>query len=115
MMFDLDKLPYDAYCKLLSTHKNYLTPFTPSTMENDLKSGKANRLVFWYPDYILILYDLADKGINYKDYLEGLNLNNYWIFVDLFTDTSKKLDKILNEQFNNNILDEKKIKNGKLK
>jgi hypothetical protein len=115
MMFDLDKLPYDAYCKLLTTHKLYLKPFTPSTMENDLKTGNANALVFWYPDYVLKLYDLADLGISYKDYFENLNAKNYWIFTDLFADTSKKLDRLINTQLNNNILDEKKIKNGKLK
>lgn len=114
-MFDLNQIPWDAYCKLLSTHKSYLKEFTPTNYIDDLRTGNANCLVYWYPDYSLTLFEMASNGMNYKQFFDDLNPKNYWLFVDLFQDTVKKLDTLKDKKFNNTILDEIRIKNGKLK
>lgn len=114
-MFPLGEIPYDAYSKLLTTHRSYLKPFVPSRMEEDLKSGEANALVYWYPNYILSLYDLASEGIPFEHYFRPINIQNYWLFIDLFVDTAKKLDKLTNNKIKDNILGESRIINGKLK
>jgi hypothetical protein len=114
-MFPLNELPYDAYSKLLTTHKSYLKPFVPTKMSDDLKSGDANALVYWYPVYIITLYNLSMQGISFEEYLNSFNERNYWVFIDLFADTTKKLDKLVEKKLNENILGETGIIKGRLK
>jgi hypothetical protein len=114
-MFPLGELPYDAFSKLLTTHKSYLKPFEPTTMDEDLKTGKANALVYWYPVYIITLYNLTMQGISFESYLDSFNERNYLVFIDLFASTTKKLDKLLEKKLNENILGETGIIKGKLK
>ena len=114
-MFPLNELPYDAYSKLLSTHRSYLKPFIPTKMDEDIKTGEANALVYWYPVYIITLYNLALQGIPFEEYLNSFNARNYWVFIDLFADTTKKLDKLVEKKLNDNVLGETRIIQGKLK
>jgi hypothetical protein len=114
-MFPLNELPYDAYSKLLSTHRSYLKPFIPTKMDEDIRTGEANALVYWYPVYIITLYNLALQGIPFEDYLNSFNARNYWVFIDLFADTTKKLDKLVEKKLNDNVLGETRIIQGKLK
>jgi hypothetical protein len=114
-MFPLNELPYDAYSKLLSTHRSYLKPFIPTKMDEDIKTGEANALVYWYPVYIITLYNLALQGIPFEEYLNSFNARNYWVFIDLFAETTKKLDKLVEKKLNDNVLGETRILQGKLK
>lgn len=114
-MFPLNELPYDAYSKLLSTHRSYLKPFIPTKMDEDIKTGEANALVYWYPVYIITLYNLALQGIPFEEYLNSFNARNYWVFIDLFADTTKKLDRLVEKKLNDNVLGETRIIQGKLK
>lgn len=114
-MFPLNELPYDAFSKLLTTHRSCLKPFVPSNYQDDLKTGNANALVYWYPVYIITLYDIALQGESYKVYLQSFNPKNYWLFLDLFVDTAKKLDRLTDNKLNNNILGETRITKKKLK
>ena len=114
-MFPMGELPYDAYSKLLSTHRSYLKPFIPTKMDEDIRTGEANALVYWYPVYIITLYNLALQGIPFEDYLNSFNARNYWVFIDLFAETTKKLDKLVEKKLNDNVLGETRIIQGKLK
>lgn len=114
-MFPLGELPYDAYSKLLTTHKSYLKPFIPTKMDEDIRTGEANALIYWYPVYIITLYNLALQGIPFEEYLNSFNPRNYWVFIDLFADTTKKLDKLVEKKLNDNVLGETRIVQGKLK
>jgi hypothetical protein len=114
-MFPLSEIPYEAYARLLDTHRSYLKPFIPNTLVSDLKLGKANRLIYWYPRYILDLYDLANKGLDYLAYLDSFHETNSWYFKDVFRETCEKLDKIKDKKLNENILGEIRIKNGSIK
>lgn len=114
-MFPLNELPYDAYSKLLSTHRSYLKPFIPTKMDEDIRTGEANALVYWYPVYIITLYNLALQGIPFEEYLNSFNARNYWVFIDLFAETTKKLDKLVEKKLNDNVLGETRIIQGKLK
>jgi hypothetical protein len=114
-MFPLNEIPFDAYSKLLTTHKSYLKPFVPTNMNDDLRTGQANAMVYWYPVYIVNLYSLALQDEHYQPYLESFNPKNYWLFVDIFADTAKKLDKLLYTKLNNNYLDETRITKKRLK
>jgi hypothetical protein len=115
MIFPLDQLPYDAYVKLLDTHKSYLKEFEPTNLEDDLRTGMANAMVYWYPVYAPMLYELASKKVHYKDFFDQYSFLDYWLFTDIFSDTAKKLDKLLSKSLNETILGETKIINGKLK
>ena len=108
-MFPLMEIPFDAYSKLLDSHKKYLVPFIPSKMEDDLMTGTYNTMVYWYPRYVLKLYDLAYEGLDFKIYLDALNTKNYFIFVELFSDTTKKLEKLAKKNVKLNHLGEIKI------
>ena len=114
MNFPLSELPYDAFVRL-ANYPRYLKPFEPTNPEEDLRTGKINRLIYWYPVYVSTLYALAEKGVHYKDYLDNLHGSNYWHFVDLFRNTAKLLDTLLEKSLNKNNLDEIKIKNKKVK
>lgn len=114
-MFPLNELPFDAYSKLLGTHKSMLKTFVPTNMHEDLKTGEANRLIYWYPRYVITLYDLALQGEPYETYLESFNPRNYWIFADIFAETTRKLDRLLYKKLNINERDETRIINKKLK
>jgi hypothetical protein len=114
-MFPLGELPYDAYSKLLTSHKSYLKPFVPTMMSEDLKTGNANALVYWYPVYVLTLYNLALQGIPFEVYFNSFNARNYWVFIDIFADTAKKLDKLIEKKLNENVLGETGIIKGRLK
>lgn len=84
-------------------------------MSEDLKTGDANALVYWYPVYVLTLYNLALQGIPFEEYFNSFNARNYWIFIDIFADTTKKLDKLIEKKLNENVLGETGIIKGRLK
>jgi hypothetical protein len=113
-MFPLMEVPFDAYCLLLDSYSKQLEQFVPSTMEDDLKSGKLNAMVYWYPRLVLKLYNFAYEGLDFRGYLDVLNPQNVYLFEEIFKETVKKLDKLREKRFNNNHLDEIQVKNGKL-
>jgi len=113
-MFPLMEVPFDAYCLLLDFYANHLEHFVPSTMEEDLKNGRLNAMVYWYPRLVQTLYALSYEGHDFRGYLEALNSQNVYLFEEIFKDTVKKLDKLREKRLNNNHLDEIQVKNGKL-
>lgn len=106
--------PYDAFCRLLSDYKKFMVDFTPTNRDDDLRSGLPSRLMYWYPHYILSLYDCARQGIDFRVYLDSFHPYNKNYFEAVFVETTKTLDKLL-EGHKTNFLDEYIIKNGKLK
>jgi hypothetical protein len=113
-MFPTMELPFDAYCFLLDKCIGEVKPFTPTTLEQDLQSGKLNAMVYWYPKLVLNLYSFAYEGLDFRGYLEALNEQNVYLFEQIFKDTCKKLDALREKKLNNNHLDEIIVKNGKL-
>ena len=115
-IYPLELLPFDTYHKVLTVYRAYMNPkFAPTTMEDDLRAGTASALIYWYPQYSIILYDCVLKGIDYQTYFEQFNTKNYWYFREIFNSTAKKLDNLLEKKLNNNILDETRIINSKLR
>lgn len=113
-MFPLMEVPFDAYCLLLDFYHKQLEPFVPSKMEEDLKSGKLNAIVYWYPRLVLKLYDFSYEGLDFRGYLDVLNEQNVYLFEEIFKETTKKLDKLREKRSNENHLAEVQIKNGKI-
>jgi hypothetical protein len=108
------QIPFDAYCFLLDKYVRELHPFTPETLENDLKSGKLNAIIYWYPRLVLKLYCFAYEGLDFRGYLEVLNQQNVYFFEEIFKDTCKKLDALREKKLNSNHFGEIIVKNGKL-
>ena len=115
MIFPINELPIDAYIRIMERPDAFLVPFKPTTMEKDLKKGTPNVLIYWFPLLSEKLYDLAYNKKNYVDYLGKLNVNTYYWFDVLFKETHKKLDLIRFGVFNENVLKEVVIKEGKIK
>jgi hypothetical protein len=115
-VYPLELLPFDAFHKVMTVYRTYLDPeFIPTTMEHDLKHHSAQAIVYWYPQYSIILFELALEGKNYHDWFDQFNTKNYWYFTNIFLWTSKKLDNLLEKKLNKSILDETRIINEKLK
>lgn len=114
-MYPLMEIPFDAYCKLLDLYKANLDQFVPSTMEEDLRVGRLNRLVYWYPRLVLKLYDLAYEGEEFREYLKSLNERNVYFFEDIFAETTKKLDVLREKHVKKNHMDEILVKDGRIK
>lgn len=113
-MFPLMEIPFDAYCKLLDIYRDSLTHFVPSKMEEDLKLGKINVMVYWYPRLVQILYNFAYEGLDFRGYLDTLNEHNSYLFEEIFTETTKKLDTLRDKKIKLNHHEEILIKNGKI-
>jgi len=107
--YPIKELPFDAYSRFLSHYSRHIDRFTPKTMEEDLKLGKINRLFFWYPNYVLELYRLADEGEDFLAYLDSYHKDNSWYFRNIFRDTFIKLDRIKNRKIKSTQLNEVKI------
>lgn len=115
-VYPLELLPFDAFHKVMSVYQMHLDPsFVPNTMEQDLKDHPAQAIVYWFPHYSIILFELATEGKNYQDWFDQFNTKNYWYFINIFKWTSKKLDSLIEKKLNSSILDETRIINGKLK
>lgn len=114
-MFPVNLLPIDAYVKVMDEPHIYLKEFTPTTLEEDLKSGEPNKLIYWSPEVIDRLYEIACEKGNYVKYLSDFNPRNYLIFKEIFKQTNKKLDILRYSKLNENVLGEIKIKQGKIK
>lgn len=113
-MFPLMELPFDAYCRILDFYRDSLTHFVPTTMQEDLKTGKINTLVYWYPRLVQVLYNFSYEGLDFRGYLETLNEQNPYLFEEIFADTTKKLDTLREKKIKINHHDEILIKNGKI-
>lgn len=93
--FPLGEIPFYTYCKVLEELPSACYVFVPSTMVEDLAIGSLNRLLYWYPVYVDKLYEMAEEGIDYKEYLDRFNSLNSFQFSILFEPTVKKLDKLI--------------------
>ena len=102
--FPLHELPFDAYSKLIGTHRGYCKIFNPTRWDLDIKSGKANALIFWYPVYCPVMFEKADLGIHPLTWLNTYNENNVHYFTELFGSTVKKLDKVYFKKLKVNVL-----------
>ena len=113
-MYPINEMPFDAYCVLLDHYSSMLDEYTPTTLEEDLKTGKLRAMIFWYPVLIGTLYSLAYEGVDFRDYLEHLNPHNVYFFEDIFRDTVKKLDNMRLKKLNSNHLNEIAVVKGKI-
>lgn len=111
-MFPIDSLPYEAYCKVIKIYADSLKPFVPGTLEEDLATGKFNRLIYRFPEYMPEIYEWVSYGKNFRDYFAQFNHLNSFLFEDLMPELTKKLDKI--SQKKENVLGETLIKKSKL-
>lgn len=83
-------------------------------MEEDLKLGKLNAMVYWYPQLVLKLYAFSYDGLDFRGYLSYLNEDNTYFFEEIFKTTTKKLDDLREKTIQNNHLGEIKFKKGKI-
>lgn len=110
--FPLGELPFDTFCRITNPQdlRECCVKFTPSTWYDDLKLGGSNRLLYWYPIYVANLFEIADNGMDYKEYLNSFNLGNSHLFNLLFPSTVVKLDKLKEGKVKLNHLSETKVK-----
>lgn len=113
-MFPLMELPFDAYCKILDFYRDSLIQFVPSKMEEDLKTGKINAMIYWYPRLIQKLYLFSHDGLDFRGYLDVLNDQNPYLFEEIFAETTKKLDTLREKKLKINHLEEIQVKNNKV-
>ena len=113
-MFPLMEVPFDAYCFLVDHCRDQLNQFVPTKLEEDLKAGKLNAMVYWYPRLVLKLYQFSEEGLDFRGYLETLNPNNVYLFEEIFKETTKKLDTLRDKKLKKNIHDEVLIRNGSI-
>ncbi len=108
--FPLGQFPFDTYCKCFDEYREFCLPFVPSNWEEDLKRGELTRILYWYPVYIDRLFEIAERGFNYLEYLDSYHPKNSLAFISLFDSTNKKLDKLYKSKIKTNVLSELKVK-----
>ena len=109
--WNIDELPVGELSfltmrKALNDEK-YMRKFKPTFCRNDLMIGHLSALLYWYPHYVNILYELASEGHDYMTYFKGLNKIIPEEFEFLMSDTVLKLNK-LQRSSKKNHLDEVK-------
>jgi len=93
--YPMDELPYDALKFILDNCREAVRPFNPTTVEQDLKLGRAHTIVYWYPQYLDTLYKYAADGLDWRSYLTDLHPDNLVFFSVIFKNTTTKLDSII--------------------
>lgn len=89
--------------------------FIPKTWIEDLKLGEPTALVYWYPQYIDYLYEIAMQGKNFKDFLIKHHARNEAWFLKIFPEVANKLERLASTSVKLNHLNETVIVNGRLK
>lgn len=112
-MFPLELLPYNAHCRIVKIYYESMKPFKPLSLEEDLSTGKLNRLVYRYPEYFPRIVRWIAAGKQWRDYFHQYHPVNALLFEDIFSEIAKKLDNMSNRK--ENILGEIEIKNSKIK
>ena len=108
--FPLGEIPFDAYQKLLGEFRSLCRKFIPTNWQDDLKSGDANAVIYWYPVYIDYLYKEVSEGRKWKDFLSSFHYANHHYFMQIFQSTTLKLDTILRGNVKSNPLGELTVK-----
>lgn len=122
--FPLGEIPYMAIERL--TRLKVMDPdkggvpifdntFIPSDMIKDLGTGKPTPLVYWYPDYIDMLYQVALNGGDYFEILKLYNFANALWFKTLFEEVDRKLLALSSKEIKKNHLEETSINNGRVR
>ncbi len=120
--FPLGMIPYLAIDRLSTLkqmdRKHGMVPifddqWVPWEWKEDLKFGKPTALVYWYPEYVDFLYEIALSGADFRSFLVGFNYENLRWFDLLFTEQAAKLDKLASKTLKLNHLNEATIKNGR--
>lgn len=102
----IGEVPYTAIDKALKDEK-YLRKFQPTYARNDMVNGHLASLLYWYPYYIDELYDHALRGVDFRKYFVGTDMEEHFEF--LFPSVCKKLDRIVEKGIKVNHLDEIKL------
>lgn len=105
-------IPATALLKL--ERQGFPEDWRPTNMQQDLRTGNKWCVVWWYPQYVDYLFQVAHRGENHLNYLWKINYGCKFFFPKFFPETEEKLKKI-RMQFKKNHLDEIVVKNGKVK
>lgn len=108
--FPLGEIPYDAYQKLLGEYKSMCRKFIPTNFQEDLKSGDANSIIYWYPVYLDYLYKEATENGGWKEWLSSFAPQNPHLFIQIFKSTAYKLDNIRRGELKYNRIGELTVK-----
>ena len=107
--FKLYSLPLDAFTYFLERERDFLV-FKPKTMEEDLANGSVSALVYYFHDYLVHLYELANLGKSHIEYLCDFSPAYSVYFPQIFKRTHKKLDRIANRRLRMNHFKEIKVR-----
>jgi hypothetical protein len=110
----LGEVPFLTIDRLVEK-KKFDPDFVPGNWKEDLKTGRPTPLVYWYPQYIDFLYEIAMNGESHQQFLWDFNPYNWYWFPMLFKEVDGKLVKLANNSIRLNHLDETLITNGKVK
>lgn len=121
--FPLGEIPYRAIDRLSTIRGTVITgrlpifdeSWYPQEWKEDIKSGKPTPLVYWYPYYKDLLFDISLEGENFRDFLRGFHVYNSYYFDLIFVEVSNTLDKLAKTSLKLNHLNEITIKNGRMK
>lgn len=111
-------LKESKFCEVTGRYKQIpicSDSFKPTNISDDLSTGEPTALVFWYPEYIDFLTDLAVNKEGFEDFLGGYNISNIAWFKDIFSEMYEHLVKLETTDVAFNDLNEAVITKGNLK
>lgn len=87
------EIPYTAIINAIKAEE-YLRKFTPTNYRDDFNDYHLAALLYWYPEYITKLYDLAVSGDNFMSFFKPFPPEIRDGFVYLFPEVMLKLKKV---------------------
>lgn len=104
----IGEIPYTAIENALQD-EIYFRKFQPTNYRDDLASGTLASLLYWYPEYINILYEYAVDDKDFMLFFKPFPTEIRDGFVFLYPEVMKKLKKVRRKVRTTNHFDEIKI------
>lgn len=99
------EIPYTAIVNALKDEK-YLRRFKPTNYRNDLLLGHTGALLYWYTEYVDVLYDHAVNDEDFMVFFKHFPMEIREGFVFLFPEIMRKLNKVRKKLKKQNHLEE---------
>lgn len=102
------EIPYTAIVNAIK-EEEYLRKFTPTNYRDDLSCGHLAALLYWYPEFIVFLYEYAVDGKNFMSFFKPFPPEVRDGFVYLYPEVMRKLNRIKRKHDKGNHFEELSI------
>ena len=102
------EIPFTAIQNAIKKQE-YLLKFTPTNYREDFLVGHTGALLYWYPEYIDILYELSINDQEFMLFFKPFPTEIRDGFVYLFPEVKRRLNKIRKKFSKLNHLEEWKL------